>query len=119
EKLFDTSSPSTAAIVHSSAGMFAGSFATFMTHPFDMIKTSMQVRSEPEFNSLRSTVVAVLKESGPLGFFSGMSLRMARKMFSSAIGWTVYEAMLLAFKRRDDLFKKQQERQGSVTTIIA
>ncbi|CAE6433534.1 unnamed protein product [Rhizoctonia solani] len=38
EKLFDTSSPSTAAFVHSGAGMFAGSFATFITHPFDMVK---------------------------------------------------------------------------------
>ncbi|CAE7211329.1 unnamed protein product [Rhizoctonia solani] len=119
EKLFDTSSSPTAAIVHSSAGMFAGSFATFMTHPFDMIKTSMQVRSEPEFGSFRSTVIAVLKESGPLGFFSGMSLRMARKMFSSAIGWTVYEAMLLGFKKRNDLLKRQQERHGSATTILA
>ncbi|CAE6411690.1 unnamed protein product [Rhizoctonia solani] len=119
EKLFDTSSPSTAAIVHSSAGMLAGSFATLMTHPFDMIKTSMQVRSEPEFNSFRSTFAAVLKESGPLGFFSGMSLRMARKMLSSAIGWTVYEGMLLAFKERDDLLIRRQERHGSATTITA
>ncbi|CAE6504710.1 unnamed protein product [Rhizoctonia solani] len=100
-------------------GMLAGSFATLMTHPFDMIKTSMQVRSEPEFNSFRSTFAAVLKESGPLGFFSGMSLRMARKMLSSAIGWTVYEGMLLAFKERDDLLIRRQERHGSATTITA
>ncbi|KAH7344159.1 mitochondrial carrier [Rhizoctonia solani] len=119
EKLFDTSSPSTAAFVHSGAGMFAGSFATFMTHPFDMVKTSMQVRSEPEFNSFRSTVAAVLKESGLFGFYSGMSLRMARKMLSSAIGWTVYEAMLLAFKKRDDLLKRRQGRHGSITTVTA
>ncbi|KAG8688455.1 hypothetical protein FRC11_005422 [Ceratobasidium sp. 423] len=117
EKLFDTSLPSTAAVVHSSAGIFAGSFATFVTHPFDMIKTSMQVRSEPAFSTFRSTVAAILRESGPVGFFSGMSLRMARKVFSSAIGWTVYEGMLLAFKKRDDLLKRREERHGSVTTI--
>ncbi|CEL62243.1 Solute carrier family 25 member 38 homolog OS=Laccaria bicolor (strain S238N-H82 / ATCC MYA-4686) GN=LACBIDRAFT_191230 PE=3 SV=1 [Rhizoctonia solani AG-1 IB] len=119
EKLFDTSSPSTAAFVHSGAGMFAGSFATFITHPFDMVKTSMQVRSEPEFNSFRSTFAAILKESGLLGFYSGMSLRMARKMCSSAIGWTVYEGMLLTFKKRDDILKQQGERHGSATTITA
>lgn len=116
EKLFNMSSPSTAAAVHSVAGMFAGAFATFITHPFDMAKTSMQVRSEPEFNHFRSTVAAIWKESGPLGFFSGMSLRMTRKMGSSAIGWTVYEAMLLAFKRRDDVVKRREHGQGVTTT---
>ncbi|CAE6384230.1 unnamed protein product [Rhizoctonia solani] len=119
EKLFDTSVPSTAAVVHSGAGMFAGSFATFMTHPFDMVKTSMQVRSEPEFNSFRGTFSAILRESGLLGFYSGMSLRMTRKMCSSAIGWTVYEGMLLAFKKRDELLRQREQRHESVTTITA
>ncbi|QRW15679.1 mitochondrial carrier protein [Rhizoctonia solani] len=116
EKLFDTSVPSTAAVVHSGAGMFAGSFATFMTHPLTW--SSMQVRSEPEFNSFRGTFSAILRESGLLGFYSGMSLRMTRKMCSSAIGWTVYEGMLLAFKKRDELLR-QRERHESVTTITA
>ncbi|ELU37357.1 hypothetical protein AG1IA_08620 [Rhizoctonia solani AG-1 IA] len=100
-------------------GMFAGSFATFMTHPFDMVKTSMQVRSEPEFNSFRGTFSAILRESGLLGFYSGMSLRMTRKMCSSAIGWTVYEGMLLAFKKRDELLRQREQRHESVTTITA
>ncbi|CAE6420749.1 unnamed protein product [Rhizoctonia solani] len=43
EKLLNTSSPSTAAVVHSGAGMFAGSFATFMTHPFDVIKVGVNL----------------------------------------------------------------------------
>ncbi|KAB5590192.1 Solute carrier family 25 [Ceratobasidium theobromae] len=95
EKLFNTSVASTAAIVHSGAGMFAGAFATVLTHPFDMVK-----------------------ELGPLGFFSGMSLRMTRKVFSSAIGWTVYEAMLLAFKKRNDI-PRAEERHGLAATSNA
>ncbi|KAG8707759.1 hypothetical protein FRC09_001631 [Ceratobasidium sp. 395] len=117
-KLFDTSAPATAAVVHSGAGMFAGAFATFMTHPFDMVKTSMQVRSEPEFNNFRSTVAAVWREAGILGFFSGMSLRMTRKVCSSAIGWTVYEAMLLAFQKRDEMNRHSQERRTATAVGI-
>ncbi|KAF8760195.1 Mitochondrial carrier [Rhizoctonia solani] len=64
----------------------------FMTHPFDMVK-----------------------ESGLLGFYSGMSLRMTRKMCSSAIGWTVYEGMLLAFKKRDELLRQREERHESLS----
>ncbi|KAG9125559.1 hypothetical protein FRC07_007099 [Ceratobasidium sp. 392] len=122
EKVFDTSAPATAAVVHSGAGMFAGAFATLMTHPFDMVKTSMQVRSEPEFNNFRGTVAAVWREAGPLGFFSGMSLRMTRKVCSSAIGWTVYEAMLLAFQKRDETTKQRRNdelRAGAAVGVSA
>ncbi|KAF8604468.1 mitochondrial carrier [Ceratobasidium sp. AG-I] len=121
EKMFNTSSPGTAALVHSGAGMYAGSFATFMTHPFDMVKTSMQVRSEPEFSTFRGTVVAIWKEAGLRGFFSGMSLRMTRKVFSSAIGWTVYEAMLLAFQNRDALLdlRRKEEQESTRATVTA
>ncbi|KAG8722453.1 hypothetical protein FRC08_001969 [Ceratobasidium sp. 394] len=118
EKIFNTSAPGTAAVVHSGAGMFAGAFATFVTHPFDMVKTSMQVRSEPEFNTFRSTMAAVWRESGPLGFFSGMSLRMGRKVCSSAIGWSVYEAMLLAFQKRDEMIQlRMKDEQGGGVAV--
>ena len=36
-------------------------------------------------------------ERGPLGFFDGASLRMSRKVLSSAIGWVVYEAVLMVW----------------------
>ncbi|QRV72253.1 mitochondrial carrier protein [Ceratobasidium sp. AG-Ba] len=102
ERRFDTSAPGTAAIMHSGAGMFAGAFATFATHPFDMVKTSMQVRSEPQFSRFITTITALWREAGVFGFFNGMSLRMTRKVCSSAIGWSVYEAMLLAFRKREE-----------------
>ncbi|KAG8734810.1 hypothetical protein FRC10_011404 [Ceratobasidium sp. 414] len=99
EIMFDTSAPGTAVVAHSSAGMFAGAFATFATHPFDMVK-----------------------ESGLLGFFSDTSLRMSRKVRSSAIGWTVYEAMLLAFQKRDEMIQlrqKDEQRAGVVVGVSA
>lgn len=50
-----------------------------------------------------------------------MSLRMTRKVLSSAIGWTVYEAMLLAFQKRDDLLvrRREEERDGASATVTA
>ena len=38
------------------------------------------------------------QQRGVAGFFDGSTLRMSRKIFSSAIGWAVYEGVLIAFK---------------------
>jgi len=54
-------------------------------------------------------VFALKKEHGIHGFFSGVSLRIVRKGASSAIGWSVYEGMLLSFRDRSDAKKKREE----------
>jgi len=46
-----------------------------------------------------------LQQRGLLGYFDGISLRMSRKVLSSAIGWTVYEAILM-FMRTSNLQKQ-------------
>lgn len=33
------------------------------------------------------------------GYFDGAALRLSRKVFSSAIGWAVYEGLLMLFRR--------------------
>lgn len=43
----------------------------------------------------RSTIYRILQQRGALGFFDGVSLRFSRKVLSSAIGWTVYEGLLM------------------------
>lgn len=50
-----------------------------------------------------------------------MSLRMTRKVFSSAIGWTVYEAMLLAFQKRDAVLdlRRKEEQDNTRATVTA
>lgn len=81
--------------LHSFAAASAGAIATMVTHPFDVVKTKMQVRTEKKYHSLLQTVASILRQRGPLGFFDGATLRMTRKVLSSAIGWAVYEGMLI------------------------
>jgi solute carrier family 25 protein 38 len=42
------------------------------------------------------------QDRGIAGFFSGSSLRISRKAASSAIAWTVYEAMLIFIRDRNE-----------------
>jgi hypothetical protein len=57
---------------------------------------------------LLSRIPADLQDRGLAGFFSGSSLRISRKAASSAIGWTVYEAMLV--------FIRDQQRDSTGTS---
>ncbi|KAI1788946.1 solute carrier family 25 member 38 [Ganoderma leucocontextum] len=82
--------------VNSFAAASAGALATLATQPFDVMKTKMQVRSDMKYHGLWSTVRAVWQQRGVAGFFDGATLRMSRKIFSSAIGWAVYEGVLMA-----------------------
>jgi len=84
--------------VHTISAASAGAFATIVTHPFDVIKTKVQVRQEQRYHGLVQTVSTIWKQRGVLGFFDGVSLRISRKIFSSAIGWAVYEGLLMIMR---------------------
>ncbi|KAG9317054.1 solute carrier family 25 member 38 [Chiua virens] len=81
--------------IHGFSAAAAGGIATMATHPFDVIKTKMQVRSERQYHGLVSTVARIWQQRGTAGFFDGASLRMSRKILSSTIGWAIFEGMLL------------------------
>lgn len=71
-----------------------------VTHPFDVIKTKVQVRKEKRYDGFVRTIGTIWKQRGIMGFFDGLSLRISRKVASSAIGWAVYEALLTAMHNR-------------------
>ncbi|KAG9038565.1 hypothetical protein FRB95_000786 [Tulasnella sp. JGI-2019a] len=96
--------PITQAAIYTWSGATAGAMATVATHPFDVMKTRMQVNSDiPQYRSLPRTVVAIFKQRGIMGFFDGASIRVSRKIFSSAISWTVYETLLVFWRDRQKL----------------
>jgi len=82
-------------LMHTASAASAGAIATMVTHPFDVIKTKVQVRSEDRYHGFSRTVRTIWTQRGPAGFFDGASLRMSRKILSSAIGWAVYEGVLM------------------------
>ncbi|RSH82282.1 hypothetical protein EHS25_005992 [Saitozyma podzolica] len=84
---------------HSGSGALAAVMATLVTSPADCVKTRMQV-NPTDHPTLRKAVMRIYLDRGLAGFFSGSSLRISRKAASSAIGWTVYEGLLLFLRDR-------------------
>ncbi|PBK73210.1 solute carrier family 25 member 38 [Armillaria solidipes] len=90
-----STSSSQSAAIHSGSAALAGAMSTVLTHPFDVIKTKIQVRSEDRYHGFARTVATIWQQRGVSGYFDGASLRLTRKVFSSAIAWAVYEGVLL------------------------
>lgn len=80
-------------IVNMISGLGGGVAATFLTQPFDMIKTRLQLRPDLYKNSL-SALTKIIREEGIKGLFSGILPRVLRKSISSAISWSVYEEIV-------------------------
>lgn len=99
--LLGNSLPALKPFIYSYSGAMAGALATLSTHPFDVMKTRMQVQSkDAQYRSLSRTMAGIFKERGLIGFFDGVSIRISRKIFSSAISWTVYETLLIFWRDR-------------------
>ncbi|EDR05011.1 uncharacterized protein LACBIDRAFT_191230 [Laccaria bicolor S238N-H82] len=87
-----------ATLIHGLSAASAGAIATMATHPFDVIKTKIQVRTEAQYHGFLTTIATIWKQRGITGYFDGASLRMSRKVLSSAIGWAVYEGGLMLMR---------------------
>ncbi|ORY94687.1 solute carrier family 25 member 38 [Syncephalastrum racemosum] len=77
-------------VVNLTSGVVAGTAATAVTQPFDLMKTRMQIDPNTYRNTWH-TARHIFGEAGWRGFFDGLSLRLARKPLSSAISWAIYE----------------------------
>lgn len=75
------------------AGLGAGFTATLLTHPFDLVKTRIQLSPFQGASSL-AVLREILQTHGAKGLFAGLIPRMARKSLSSAITWAVYEHLM-------------------------
>lgn len=60
-RLTPPSSTANSAVVHSFSAAAAGAVSTMVTHPFDVIKTKIQVRTEEQYHGFVGTAQTILK----------------------------------------------------------
>jgi len=71
--------------------ILAGIFASVLTHPFDVIKTKVQV-SKSHLSSVEATK-NIFKTNGIRGLFVGLVPRLLRRTLMTALSWTLYETI--------------------------
>ncbi|PVU98198.1 hypothetical protein BB561_000066 [Smittium simulii] len=86
--LHDFSLPETA--ITASSGMIAGLIASYITQPFDMVKTRMQIKPNI-YSGFFYTFKKIYKDEGSYGFFKGISLRVLRKGIQASVALSFYE----------------------------
>ncbi|OMH82159.1 Solute carrier family 25 member 38-like protein [Zancudomyces culisetae] len=72
------------------SGVIGGVTASYITQPFDMIKTRMQTQPSLYTRFLQS-LLKIYRDEGIFGFFHGISLRVLRKGVQASISFTLYE----------------------------
>jgi solute carrier family 25 (mitochondrial citrate transporter), member 1 len=72
-------------------GAIAGTVAVYASQPFDTVKTRAQ---SAKGSTIPEAIKGVLAERGPLGFWSGSTMRLGRLVLSGGIVFSVYEAVV-------------------------
>jgi len=85
--------------VHFICGINAGLMASLVTHPFDVIKTQMQLYPE-KYRGTQHCIKVIFSQYGFAGFMRGLTPRCVRRTLISALSWTVFEEIMKRLKLR-------------------
>ena len=83
--------------VHFVCGLNAGLMASLVTHPFDVVKTQMQLYPS-KYRGTAHCINVIFTEYGLSGFMRGVTPRCLRRTLISALSWTVFEEIMKHLK---------------------
>jgi hypothetical protein len=63
------------------------------THPFDIIKTRLQLSESFNYKGITNSIVLILKEEGIKTFFVGFVPRCVKRSLTSGITRMIYEKL--------------------------
>lgn len=83
-------------------GGSASSFAAMTTHPMDLVKVRLQMRSGTMPSSMLGTFQYILKNDGFLGLYAGLSASLLRQITYSTTRFGIYEEVKTRLTKRND-----------------
>ncbi|KAI2611056.1 mitochondrial dicarboxylate carrier [Hypoxylon fragiforme] len=82
-------------------GGSASSFAACVTHPLDLVKVRLQLRSGDAPKNMSGTFMHIVRNQGPLGLYNGLTASLLRQMTYSTVRFGVYEELKARFTPAD------------------
>ena len=77
------------------AGSVAGVVATVMTYPLDLLRAQMQLNG----GGFASTFNAVMKTSGPIGLYKGLTPTLGADVVGNGLGFFLYDTYVEKYKQ--------------------
>ncbi|KAI1102290.1 mitochondrial dicarboxylate carrier [Jackrogersella minutella] len=74
-------------------GGSASSFAACVTHPLDLVKVRLQLRSGDAPKNMSGTFMHIVRSQGPRGLYNGLTASLLRQMTYSTVRFGVYEEL--------------------------
>ncbi|KAI1495464.1 mitochondrial carrier domain-containing protein [Biscogniauxia marginata] len=84
---------SLSATINFSSGLLAGATCSFISNPFDAVKTRIQLQPH-DYRNMFQACRKMVAEGGVRSLYDGLTLRMTRKAMSSALAWMLYEELI-------------------------
>ncbi|KAI0165952.1 solute carrier family 25 member 38 [Xylariaceae sp. FL1272] len=81
------------ATINFTSGALAGATCSFISNPFDAVKTRIQLQPHIYKNMFHASR-HMLTQEGVRSLYDGLALRMTRKAISSALAWMLYEELI-------------------------
>jgi len=87
-------------LIHLTAGSIAGALAVLASHPFDLVKTRLQIQKhnmnsnsqvDVKYRSTFTALKLIIREEGWLALKKGMSARLISNVPTSAICFGLFE----------------------------
>ncbi|KAI1259147.1 mitochondrial carrier domain-containing protein [Xylariaceae sp. FL1019] len=78
-------------------GGSASSMAACVTHPLDLVKVRLQLRSGSDPKNMSGTLVHIVRTSGLRGLYDGLTASLLRQMTYSTVRFGVYEDLKRRF----------------------
>ncbi|KAI1132525.1 putative dicarboxylate carrier protein [Nemania abortiva] len=78
-------------------GGSASSMAACVTHPLDLVKVRLQLRSGDAPKNMSGTLMHIVRTSGPRGLYDGLTASLLRQMTYSTVRFGVYEDLKRRF----------------------
>jgi len=72
-------------------GVAAGALACLITHPFDALKTAVQLYPNKFHGSTARAALSLYTQEGIRAFFRGFALRATRRTLASALSWALFD----------------------------
>ncbi|KAG1144458.1 hypothetical protein G6F37_006278 [Rhizopus arrhizus] len=100
------------------SGMIAGSFATTVTYPFDLLRTRFALQGTNKvYNSLSHAVLDIVEKEGIGGFYRGLGSSITQIMPYMGLMFFSYEG-LCSFAQRLKEKRMVSDKQSRITDMI-